>query len=157
MACLESRGQGKLRTCRLPIFNPPQVEAFPLTKVEHNPASLFPPYRNYSHGVEVVGSSRLLFISGLNGYQSDGETMPESFEEQGELIWNHIGQVLESAQMSYADIVSLRTYLSSPEHDEANVKLRVRFLGENKPASTVVCCQLLESRWKLEIEAVAAR
>ncbi|MEO1082725.1 MAG: Rid family hydrolase [Acidobacteriota bacterium] len=123
---------------------------------KHNPATLFPQYRNYSHAVEVSGDSRLLFISGLNGYQSDGKTMPDSFEEQGEIIWGHIGEILKSADMGYENIISLRTYLAGPEYDEPNVKLRIKYLGENEPASTVICCQLLESKWKLEIEAVAA-
>jgi len=127
-----------------------------MTITKHNPKELFPPYRNYSHAVEVSGDSRLLFISGLNGYLPDGKTMPESFEEQGELIWGHIGAILQSANMTYENIVSLRTYLSSPEYDEPNVQLRMKYLGNNQPTSTVICCQLLESKWKLEIEAVAA-
>ena len=126
----------------------------PITR--HNPVELFPQYRNYSHGVEVSGESRLLFISGLNGYLADGKSMPDSFEEQGELIWGHIGEILKSAGMTYDNIISLRTYLSSPEYDEPNVQLRVKYLGNNQPASTVICCQLLEPKWKLEIEAVAA-
>jgi len=127
-----------------------------MTIIKHNPKELFPPYRNYSHAVEVSGNSRLLFISGLNGYLSDGKTMPDSFEEQGEIIWGYIGSILKSANMTYANIVSLRTYLASPEYDEPNVKLRMKYLMDNHPASTVICCQLLESKWKLEIEAVAA-
>lgn len=123
---------------------------------KYNPETLFPQYRNYSHAVEVSGDTRLLFISGLNGYLPDGKSMPDSFEEQGQIIWGHIGEILKSAGMDYANIVSLRTYLASPEYDEANVKLRVRYLGDNEPSSTVICCQLLEKKWKLEIEAVAA-
>ena len=126
----------------------------PITK--HNPTGLFPQYQNYSHAVEVSGESRILFISGLNGYLADGITMPESFEEQGEVIWQHIGTILHSAGMDYQNIISLRTYLSSPEYDEPNVQLRMKYLGNNEPALTVICCQLLESKWKLEIEAIAA-
>ena len=122
----------------------------------HNPETLYPLYRNYSHSIEVSGNSRLLFISGLNGYLADGTTMPDSFEEQGEIIWRHIGVILKSAGMTYDNIVSLRTYLSSPEYDEPNVKLRMKYLGSNQPALTVICCQLLLLKWKLEIEAVAA-
>lgn len=123
---------------------------------QHNPTSLFPQYRNYSHAIEVTGDSRLLFISGLNGYLADGVTMPDSFQEQGEIIWGHIGKILKSAGMGYGNIISLRTYLASPEYDEPNVQLRMKYLGDCKPASTVICCQLLEAKWKLEIEAVAA-
>ena len=124
--------------------------------IKHNPETLFPQYRNYSHAVEVEGDSRILFISGLNGYLSDGRTMPDSFEEQGEIIWGHIGEILKSANMGYENIISLRTYLAKPEYHEPNVKLRVKYLGDNEPSSTVICCQLLETKWKLEIEAIAA-
>jgi enamine deaminase RidA (YjgF/YER057c/UK114 family) len=125
--------------------------------IKHNPEGIFPPYRNYSHAVEITGNSSLLIISGLNGYLSDGKSMPESFEEQGEIIWQHIGTILKSAGMDYQNIVSLRTYLADPSCDEANVQLRMKYLGSNRPASTVVCCQLLETKWKLEIEAMAAK
>lgn len=124
--------------------------------IKQNSMELFPQYRNYSHAIEVRSNSRLLFISGLNGYLADGRTMPDSFEEQGEIIWGHIGVILTSAAMTYENIVSLRTYLSNPEYDEPNVKLRMKYLGNHHPVSTVICCQLLETKWKLEIEAVAA-
>lgn len=123
---------------------------------KHNPVNVFPQYKNYSHAVEVSGESSVLFISGLNGYERDGKTMPESFEEQARLIWSHIGTILSAANMDYGDIVSLRTYLASPEYDEPNIAMRREFLGKSEPASTVICCQLLETEWKLEIEAVAA-
>jgi 2-iminobutanoate/2-iminopropanoate deaminase len=124
--------------------------------IQHNPSDVFPPYRAYSHAIEVKGDSRLLYISGLNGYESDGVTMPESFEGQAELIWKHIKTILNSAGMTVNNIVSLRTYLADPSYDEANGRMRLKHLGSNRPASTVVCCQLLEKKWKLEVEATAA-
>jgi enamine deaminase RidA (YjgF/YER057c/UK114 family) len=122
----------------------------------HNPAGLFPPYRGYVHAAEVAAGSRLLFISGLNGFESDGTTMPEGFDEQAELIWKHIRTILASANMTIANLVSLRTYLADPKFDAANARMRARQLGSHRVVSTVVCCQLLEPRWKLEVEAVAA-
>jgi enamine deaminase RidA (YjgF/YER057c/UK114 family) len=32
----------------------------------------------------------------------------------------------------------------------------MKYLGSHRTSSTVVCSQLLEPKWKLEIEAVAA-
>lgn len=128
-----------------------------MSVVRHNPEGVFPPYRCYSHAVEVRGDARLLVVSGINGYLADGKAMPESFEEQGELIWTHLGTILRAAGMDYPDLISLRTYLAHPQYDEANVRLRVKYLGTHQPAGTVVCCQLLDPRWKLEVEAMAAR
>jgi glyoxylase I family protein len=44
--------------------------------IEHNPSDVFPPYRAYSHAIEISGGSRLLFISGLNGYKIDAGQTP---------------------------------------------------------------------------------
>jgi len=123
----------------------------------HNPAGVFPPYRSYSHAIEVAAGSRLLFISGLNGYEADGKTIPETFEAQGELVWKHLQTLLHSAGMDIGCLVSLRFYLADPADDEANVRLRQKFLGSHRPALTVVCARLLEPLWKLEVEAVAAK
>lgn len=125
--------------------------------IKHNPEGMFPPYRSYSHAVEIKGGSRLLVISGLNGYLPDGQSMPESFEEQGEIIWQYIGKILRSADMDYQDVISIRTYLTDPSYDEANVQLRMKYMGNHRPASTVICCQLLETKWKLEVEVMAAK
>jgi enamine deaminase RidA (YjgF/YER057c/UK114 family) len=58
--------------------------------------------------------------------------------------------------MGLNDLVSLRTYLADPKYDEPNVLMRVKYLGTHRPATTVICCQLLDPRWKLEVEAMAA-
>ena len=124
--------------------------------VQHNPPAVFPPYKSYSHAVEVRGDSRILIVSGLNGYLSDGTTMPDLFEGQAEQIWTHLKAILASAGMTIENLISLRTYLADPSFDEANVRMRVKHLGTHRPASTVICCQLLDPKWKLEVEAMAA-
>jgi len=127
-----------------------------VTHTLHNPAGLFPRYTNYSHAVEIRGGARLLFISGLNGYLPDGKTMPLTFEEQAEVIWGHLKEILSAAGMTVQNLVSLRFYLADPKYDEANVRVRGKHLGEHSAALTTVCCQLLDPKWKLEVEAVAA-
>jgi hypothetical protein len=32
----------------------------------------------------------------------------------------------------------------------------MKYLGNHQPTLTVICCQLLDPKWKLEIEAMAA-
>ena len=127
-----------------------------MSTTHHNPAGLFPRYSNYSHAVEVRGDSRLLFISGLNGYLADGKTMPLTFDEQAEIIWGHLKTILGGAGMTVQNLVSLRFYLADPKFDEANVRMRAKHLGDHPVSLTVVCCQLLDPKWKLEVEAVAA-
>jgi 2-iminobutanoate/2-iminopropanoate deaminase len=107
--------------------------------VQHNPSELFPRYRCYTHATEVRGDSRLLIVSGLNGYLQDGRTMPEPFEEQAEIIWGHLQTLLRSANMTVANLVSLRFYLADPKYDEANVRILARHLGTHAPSRTEIC------------------
>lgn len=123
---------------------------------KHNPGSLYPKYLGYSHAIEVSSGSRTLFISGLNGYQSDGKTMPESFEDQSEVIWSHLRSILASASMGIQNLVLLRTYLASPEYRVSDARIRKKHLGDHEVALTVVSATLLHPSWKLEVEAVAS-
>ena len=123
---------------------------------KYDPKGLYPKYPGYAHAVEVTGGMRTLYISGLNGYESDGKIMPESFEDQSELIWRHLRAILASAEMGIENLVFLRTYLASPEYMEANKAMRKKHLGDHEVGITVVSATLLKPEWKLEVEAVAA-
>src|SRR5262245_24541886 len=104
---------------------------------QHNPPQLFPPYRNYAHAVEVTGNVRTLDISGLNGYEQDGTTMPATFDEQADIVWRNLEIVLTAAEMSYEDLVSLRFFLAEPGFDSANVRILSERLGDHRAARTV--------------------
>ena len=123
----------------------------------HNPADVFPPYANYAHAVEVPAGARTLYISGLNGFESDGTTMPTDFAGQVELIWRHLETVLAQAEMTVDDLVSLRFFLASAAHDPENVEILRRHLGDHACARTVICQELLEPAWLVEVEAIAAQ
>lgn len=58
-----------------------------MTNTAHNPTDVFPPYANYAHAVEVAAGARTLYVSGLNGYEVDGRTMPANVE----LLKTHLG------------------------------------------------------------------
>ena len=125
--------------------------------VSHNPQGIFPPYTGYAHAVEVPPGARTLFVSGLNGFEADGVTMPTDFVGQARLVWRHLGTVLSAAGMGYDDLVSLRFFLASAADDPANVALIREHLAEHRAARTVVVQQLLEPGWLIEVEAVAAK
>jgi 2-iminobutanoate/2-iminopropanoate deaminase len=125
--------------------------------IPHNPPGVFPPYAGYSHAVEVPAGARTLYISGLNGYEADGATMPPDFAGQARLVWRHLGTLLAAADMSYDDLVSLRFFLASAADDPTNVALITEHLVDHRSCRTVVVQQLLEPEWLVEIEAIAAR
>ena len=126
-----------------------------MTIKNHDPKGLYPKYPGYAHAVEVAGGARTLYISGLNGYEADGKTMPESFEGQSELIWRHLGAILASAGMRIGNLVFLRTCLASPEYMEVNKAIRKKNPGNHEVGLTVVAATLLKPEWKLEAAAAA--
>lgn len=121
----------------------------------HNPPAVYPPAGPYAHGVEATGFSRLLFVSGTMGLTPDGEA-PGDFEAQCVQAWAHIGRMLESAGMTWRNLVKVNCFLGDPADRDVNAAVRARVLGDHRVAVTVVAVTLLDSAWKLEIEAVAA-
>ena len=124
--------------------------------VARNPDDLSPPYANDAHAVEVPAGWRTLFVSGLNGFDDDGASMPDSFGDQARRVWRHLACILADAGMSFANLVSLRLYLVDPSDDRENVQILGDHLGDHLVARTVICCRLLEPTWRIEIDAVAA-
>lgn len=121
----------------------------------HNPASIYPPAGPYAHGVEVSGPSRLLYISGTMGLTPDGGAAA-GFEAQCEQAWANIGAVLQSAGMTWRNLVKVNCFLGDRGDRDVNAAVRNRVLGDHEVAVTVVAVTLLDPAWKLEIEAVAA-
>src|SRR5688572_6666904 len=118
--------------------------------VRHNPADVAPPQGGYSHGVEVPGGQRLLFVSGQVPVQPDG-TVPLDFDGQGRAAWLNVLAVLGSAGLGPQHLVKVTTYLTDRGQAGANGRIRREFLGAAHPALTVIVAQTLESPWLLEI------
>ena len=108
----------------------------------------------YSQALEVSRASRLLFISGQIP-EGDGGFVPTSFDEQCEQVWRNIGDVLRAASMSYENLIKVTTFLTDRKQAAQNSEIRRKYLGTLRPALTVVVVQTLESKWLLEVEAIA--
>ena len=121
----------------------------------HNPPSIFEPAGPYTHGLEVVGAKRLLFISGTLGLDPNGR-VPEGFEAQCRQAWQNIVAILASAGMTCGNLVKVNGFLASAEFRLANAAIRSEFLGDHRVTSTVIVAALLDTAWLLEIEAIAA-
>ena len=122
----------------------------------HNPDSVGAPQGGYSLGLELEAPARLLFISGQVPETADCQ-VPDDFEGQCRQVWRNIESVLAAADLGLGDLVKVNTFLTDRGQADANGAIRREFLGEHRPALTVIVAQTLESQWMLEIEAVAAR
>ncbi|TPQ38457.1 RidA family protein [Bradyrhizobium guangdongense] len=123
--------------------------------VSHNPATVHPPASGYCMGLEVTHPRRLLFISGQVPERVDG-TVPEGFEAQCEQAWRNVIAVLAAVGLGVEHLVKVTTFLTSRDQLVTNRAIRHKMLGEHQPALTVMVAQTVDSKWLLEIEAIAA-
>ena len=121
----------------------------------HNPAAVHAPSNGYSMGLELSQHRRLLFISGQVPERSDG-SIPEGFEAQCEQAWRNVIEVLAAADLGVEHLVKINTFLTDRAQVTANRAVRRKMLQGHEPASTVMIAQTVDSKWLLEIEAIAA-
>jgi len=133
-----------------------QSTAFQLS----NPEGLYDPSGNaYSHVAEVRADSRLLFIAGQGGEDSNGQ-LPPLFAEQARQALANLELALASKGASLAQVFKLT--LLVVEHSETRLRQWVaeadRAWGPHmKPACTLIPVPRLALDGMLvEIEAVAA-
>ena len=123
--------------------------------VTHNPPSVHDPAGGYSMGLELSQHRRLLFISGQVPERSDG-SVPEGFEAQCEQSWRNVIEVLAAAGLGVGNLVKVTTFLTDRSQVVPNRGVRRKMLAGHEPALTVVIVQTVDSKWLLEIEAIAA-
>lgn len=126
---------------------------------ELSPAGLAPPAANYAHAILSEPVSRMVHTSGVVPTRPDG-TVPDDIGEQATVVWETIATLLESAEMTPANIVSVTTYVVAEliGTDALSVVMaaRDRALGEHRAASTLVTVPALaQPSWKMEIAIVA--
>jgi enamine deaminase RidA (YjgF/YER057c/UK114 family) len=114
-----------------------------------------PTASNYAQAAEVVGASRLVFVSGQIPVTVDG-ALPEGFDAQARQVWANIAAQLAAAGMTLDHLVKVTTFLSARAHAEANRAIREEVLGLRRVGLTVVICDIFDPAWLLEIEAIAA-
>lgn len=120
-----------------------------------NPAILPAAAGNYTHGVQVDGAQRMVFVSGQVPWGNEHGRVPESFEAQCRMVWRNVLAVLSEASMGVGNLVKVTTYLSDRQYRAINSKIREEVLGDHAPALTIIICDIYAENWLLEIEAVA--
>ena len=121
------------------------------------PPTLAPPAAKYAHAVVVRQPVAWLHTSGVVPTAPDGST-PTSIDEQAEVVWANIAVLLEAAEMSTADIVSITTYAVTGHVLSGVMAARDRAMGPTRGASTLLRVPALaRPEWLMEIAIVAAR
>ncbi|MBT3361599.1 MAG: RidA family protein [Rhodospirillales bacterium] len=122
-----------------------------------NPSSVHPPVAAYSHAIEVPAQAKRLIVSGQLGLRPDG-TVPKTAKEQSEQAWRNLLAILEDAGYGLGDVVRLRIFATDARDLPAVRAVRDQFLGDHRPASTlVVIAGLAKPEYVFEMEAEAVR
>lgn len=122
-----------------------------------NPPTIAAPVGSYSHAIETPPHARILHVSGQVGIDAAGVAGAD-FRTQAELVWRNIDAILAAAGMGLTDLVRVNTYLTDAADIPDSRIVRKAFLGEHRPASTLLVVSALASpAFRIEIEAWAAR
>ena len=109
----------------------------------------------------VAGFSRAVVaggevhVAGTAPIPADGDP-PEGAYEQMRLCLELVGGALERAGAGFGDVVRTRIYLTDASDWEDVARAHGEVFAEIRPAATaVVVKELLDERWRVEIEAEA--
>ncbi len=120
-----------------------------------NPDSVPAPVGPYSQAILTTAPGQWLHIAGQVGITTQGE-LANDFQTQTEQTWENICAILAEAGMGTEHLVKVVTYLVDEQHIPLLGPIRLKYLGDARPAATlIVAAALARPDWKIEIEAVA--
>lgn len=121
-----------------------------------NPKDMCQPFNPYSQGAEVQPGSRLIYFAGQVGADING-SIPESFEDQIRQTYENIGTILKDAGMGFDNLVKMTTFLIRREDAPKMREIRSSFLGNHRPAHTLLFVSgLAFPEFLVEVEGFAA-
>lgn len=103
----------------------------------------------------AVAAGPWVFMSGTTGFDYKSMTISDNVVEQAEQCFRNVGSVLEQAGASFADVVRITYFVTRREDFEPIWPVLQRYLGEIRPACTVIVAGLLDPRMLIEIEVTA--
>jgi enamine deaminase RidA (YjgF/YER057c/UK114 family) len=108
----------------------------------------------YSRAV-VVGN--WVFVSGTTGFDYAAMTISDDVVEQAEQCFRNIEHALAEAGSIWTDVVRVRYILPNAEDFKPCWPVLRRYLGDSRPAATMMVAGLADARMKIEIEVTAIR
>ena len=120
------------------------------------PETIHPPIGAYAHAIEVPESAKTMFIAGQVGIDIDGN-VPADFAAQADLAWQNLMAILKFNGRRMKDVVKITHFLTDAANLPAYNEVRSKYLGEERPASTLlIVAGLARPDLLVEVEMVAA-
>jgi enamine deaminase RidA (YjgF/YER057c/UK114 family) len=116
------------------------------------------PFEKTAGYSRAVVDGDFCFVAGTTGYDYTTMTMPSDVTSQSRNCFKTIEAALQEAGFAMADIVRATYYLTDVRDADAHFAVCGEFLGEIRPAATLlVVASLLKAEMKVEIEVTAKR
>ncbi|MCU0975710.1 MAG: RidA family protein [Steroidobacteraceae bacterium] len=96
-----------------------------------------------------------VFVSGTTGFDYATMTISSDVAVQAEQCFRNIEQALSQAGATLADVVRVTYILPQAADFPACWPVLKRFLGEVRPAATMISAGLADPRMKIEVEVTA--
>ncbi len=123
--------------------------------IPHNPSTMAAPLGAYANGISTSEAGRWLHIAGQIGVLPDGR-LAEGMEAQAGAAWANLLAMLADAGMGVKDLVKVNHFLVRPDDIPVYGAVRSRYLGDARPASTlIVVGALARPEWLVEVDGIA--
>lgn len=109
----------------------------------------------FAQAVQVVGARRVLYTSGLTPTEGDWAA-PEGFAAQARLAWRNLFAQLAAAEMTPDNLVKVTVFLADRAYRSESADIYDEMLSGRRIAVSTIIAGLVDARWLIEIEAVAA-
>jgi enamine deaminase RidA (YjgF/YER057c/UK114 family) len=116
------------------------------------------PFEKAAGFSRAVADGDFCFVAGTTGYDYATMIMPPDVTSQSRNCFKTIEAALKEAGFAMTDIVRATYYLTDVKDADAHFAVCGEFLGEIRPAATLlVVSALLKLEMKVEIEVTAKR
>lgn len=105
----------------------------------------------------AVVDGEWVFVSGTTGFDYATMTISDDVATQAEQCLRNIRHALAQAGADLKDVVRVHYILPNAKDFEACWPVLRQYLGEVRPAATMICAGLLDPRMKIEIEVTARK
>jgi enamine deaminase RidA (YjgF/YER057c/UK114 family) len=105
----------------------------------------------------AVVDGNWIFVSGTTGFDYAAMTISENLVQQAEQCFANIQAALAEADASLADVVRVLYILPDAADFPLCWPVLRKYLGEAKPAATMICAGLSDPRMRIEIQVVGRK
>ena len=118
----------------------------------------------YAPAIEVTGAEQILFLSGATAsplyhqhpHVKEEHVLPDDIEEQTRRAMEAIKTVLDAKDLTWRHVAKVTKYLTDIREMDAVNRTMNEYLGDHRPASTLICVNNLSSPGaRVELDMIA--